>query len=100
MTASIFIHIPSATKRQHGNFLDDECAAYMAQNDRFLVPTIITYQALREHGVKAGMAEDLVAKVCVCVCDRCGCTCLCLALGGETLTAFRPTHAHNRWETW
>lgn len=48
---------------EHGNLLDDECAALMAERGCFLVPTLITYLALQERGIEAGMAPDLVAKV-------------------------------------
>lgn len=48
---------------EHGNLLDDECAAEMASRGCFLVPTIVTYDALRQSGVAAGMAPELVSKV-------------------------------------
>ncbi|KIZ07154.1 amidohydrolase [Monoraphidium neglectum] len=63
---------PSAIKRalqcgvrsiEHGNWLDEECAAMMVERGAFLVSTTVTYAALRRDGVKAGMAEALVAKV-------------------------------------
>ena len=46
-------YMPSAIKRavhcgvrsiEHGNFLDEETAALMAQQGTFLVPTLVTYQ--------------------------------------------------------
>lgn len=63
---------PSAIKRalecgvrsiEHGNWLDEECATMMRERGAFLVPTTVTYAALRRDGVKAGMPAALVAKV-------------------------------------
>jgi hypothetical protein len=65
-------YMPSAIKRaiqcgvrsiEHGNWLDEECAQLMVTRGVFLVPTVVTYDALREEGVGAGMSADLVAKV-------------------------------------
>ncbi len=63
---------PSAIKRaleagvrsiEHGNYLDAECAALMKDKGAFLVPTLVTYAALKRSGVEAGMPAELVAKV-------------------------------------
>ncbi|GBF96931.1 peptidase M38 [Raphidocelis subcapitata] len=63
---------PSAIKRaiecgvrsiEHGNWLDRDTAALMASRGAFLVPTLVTYDALRRGGVGAGMARELVDKV-------------------------------------
>jgi hypothetical protein len=65
-------YMPSAIKRavqcgvrsiEHGNWLDEECAQLMVTRGVFLVPTVVTYDALRKEGVAAGMSAYLVAKV-------------------------------------
>eukprot|EP00879_Flechtneria_rotunda_P019385 GHRR01020362.1.p1 GENE.GHRR01020362.1~~GHRR01020362.1.p1 ORF type:complete len:248 (+),score=86.88 GHRR01020362.1:1943-2686(+) len=48
---------------EHGNWLDQETADMMVNTGAYLVPTTITYAALRREGVAAGMLPDLVAKV-------------------------------------
>tara|TARA_B100001939_G_scaffold337692_1_gene342360 strand:- start:4894 stop:6138 length:1245 start_codon:yes stop_codon:yes gene_type:complete len=48
---------------EHGNFLRPDTARYMAAQDAFLVPTLVTYQALREHGASFGFTEDNFAKL-------------------------------------
>ena len=48
---------------EHGNWLDQQTAELMVEAGAALVPTTITYAALRAAGVGAGMAPDLVRKV-------------------------------------
>lgn len=47
---------------EHGNFLDEITAKEMAAAGAFLVPTLITYQALVEQGEASGFPPALVAK--------------------------------------
>ncbi|XRB06317.1 amidohydrolase [Pycnococcus provasolii] len=48
---------------EHGNLADEEAIADMLAAHAFLVPTIITYERLREEGEQAGMPRELVHKV-------------------------------------
>lgn len=48
---------------EHGNWLDEETAREMAEKEAFLVPTTVTYAALKTGGEAAGMPAALVAKV-------------------------------------
>ena len=48
---------------EHGNLLNEAAAAAMAASDAYLSQTLITYLALRESGIEAGMSAPLVAKV-------------------------------------
>jgi imidazolonepropionase-like amidohydrolase len=43
---------------EHGNFIDDTSVALFTEHDAFLVPTLITYQALDEAGPGLGMSAD------------------------------------------
>ena len=49
---------------EHGNLLDEEAAAVMAEHGAFLVPTLVTYDALARDGARFGLpavsAEKLV----------------------------------------
>jgi imidazolonepropionase-like amidohydrolase len=47
---------------EHGNLLDAETAALLAEGDRFLVPTLVTYDAMQRRGAEIGMAEVSRAK--------------------------------------
>jgi imidazolonepropionase-like amidohydrolase len=42
---------------EHGNLLDRDSAAAMAEADAFLVPTLVTYWAMSQHGESLGMPE-------------------------------------------
>ncbi|HZC73924.1 MAG TPA: amidohydrolase family protein [Jatrophihabitans sp.] len=42
---------------EHGNLLDAETAALMASNGAFLVPTLITYDAMERRGAEVGMPQ-------------------------------------------
>jgi imidazolonepropionase-like amidohydrolase len=48
---------------EHGNFLDDATAPLFAEHDAFLVPTLVTYDALARDGAAAGMPPASVAKI-------------------------------------
>ncbi len=48
---------------EHGNLIDAETAAFMAEKDAFHVPTNITYFALNKHGRKFGLPEVSIQKL-------------------------------------
>jgi imidazolonepropionase-like amidohydrolase len=48
---------------EHGNLLDMSAIRHFKQYDAFLVPTLITYRALAEEGVQAGLPEKMVPKI-------------------------------------
>jgi imidazolonepropionase-like amidohydrolase len=48
---------------EHGNFLDEETAALMAQTGTYLVPTITTYELIGEQGRELGLPESNVRKI-------------------------------------
>lgn len=48
---------------EHGNFASPETLELLKSSGGFLVPTLITYHALKKEGVTNGMAAELVAKV-------------------------------------
>ena len=48
---------------EHGNLLDDESLSLFLEHDAFLVPTLVTYWALKEEGREFGLTEDMWAKV-------------------------------------
>jgi imidazolonepropionase-like amidohydrolase len=47
---------------EHGNLLDAATAALMAEHDAFLVPTLVTYDAMNRRGAEIGMAAVSQAK--------------------------------------
>lgn len=48
---------------EHGNLLDMSAIRHFKQYDAFLVPTLVTYQALAEEGVQAGLPEKMIPKL-------------------------------------
>ncbi|KJC64235.1 metal-dependent hydrolase family protein [Agreia bicolorata] len=48
---------------EHGNLLDDESIALFLEHDAFLVPTLVTYWALKEEGREFGLSEGMWQKV-------------------------------------
>lgn len=48
---------------EHGNLLDEESARLFVEHDAFLVPTLITYQRLKEDGAATGLPEASQRKV-------------------------------------
>jgi imidazolonepropionase-like amidohydrolase len=48
---------------EHGNLLNKEAAEAMAENGTFLVPTLVTYDALTKEGKNEGLTQDMVSKV-------------------------------------
>ena len=47
---------------EHGNLLDAETAQLMAHNDVYLVPTLVTYEAMERRGREVGLTEVGAAK--------------------------------------
>lgn len=48
---------------EHGNFLEDDTAALMAERGAFLVPTLSAYITMWEEGLSIGMPAELHAKI-------------------------------------
>jgi imidazolonepropionase-like amidohydrolase len=48
---------------EHGNLLDASSIDKFLEHDAFLVPTLATYHALAEEGVKVGLPADMHAKI-------------------------------------
>ncbi|GAA4550795.1 metal-dependent hydrolase family protein [Amycolatopsis samaneae] len=48
---------------EHGNLLDDRSVELFAEHDAFLVPTLVTYWALKEEGREHGLPEGSWRKV-------------------------------------
>lgn len=48
---------------EHGNFLDDQTAALMAEQGTYLVPTFAAYEKLYEQGREQGFAAEKLSKL-------------------------------------
>ncbi|RZT41977.1 metal-dependent hydrolase family protein [Cupriavidus agavae] len=48
---------------EHGNLVDTAAARVMAEHGAFVVPTLITYDALARDGARLGLPPDSVAKI-------------------------------------
>jgi imidazolonepropionase-like amidohydrolase len=48
---------------EHGNLIDEETAAMIARSDAYLVPTLVTYEALSEEGDAYGVPENVIRKI-------------------------------------
>ena len=48
---------------EHGNLIDAETAQLIADNDTFLVPTLVTYEALRRDGKTFGFPQVSIDKI-------------------------------------
>ncbi|MFD1560904.1 amidohydrolase family protein [Paraburkholderia silviterrae] len=48
---------------EHGNLVDEATAQVMHEHGAFVVPTLVTYDALAQHGAQFGLPPDSVAKV-------------------------------------
>lgn len=48
---------------EHGNFLDEQTAALIAQQGAFLVPTIVTYEQIAALGATGAIGEKQLAKI-------------------------------------
>ncbi len=47
---------------EHGNLVDDETAAAMARAGAFMVPTLVTYDAMRRLGAQQGLSAQALQK--------------------------------------
>lgn len=47
---------------EHGNLMEAETARFMADHDAVLVPTLVTYLAMRDEGAQLGMADVAMQK--------------------------------------
>jgi imidazolonepropionase-like amidohydrolase len=65
-------YTPQAIKRsisfgvrsiEHGNLIDAETARHVAAHDAFVVPTLVTYEALERDGLALGMPAVSIAKL-------------------------------------
>jgi imidazolonepropionase-like amidohydrolase len=48
---------------EHGNLIDAETARHVAAHDAFVVPTLVTYEALERDGLALGMPPVSIAKL-------------------------------------
>ncbi|WP_313625046.1 amidohydrolase family protein [Achromobacter sp.] len=48
---------------EHGNLVDERVARLMAEKGAFVVPTLVTYEALANEGADYGLPPDSVAKI-------------------------------------
>jgi imidazolonepropionase-like amidohydrolase len=48
---------------EHGNLIDDESIRLLVEQDAFLVPTIITYEAMYEAGAASGLSAGSLEKL-------------------------------------
>jgi imidazolonepropionase-like amidohydrolase len=48
---------------EHGNLIDDEAARAIAAHDGFVVPTLVTYDALGRFGKQFGLPDESLAKL-------------------------------------
>jgi imidazolonepropionase-like amidohydrolase len=48
---------------EHGNLIDADTCAFMADHGAFMVPTLITYEALANEGASLGLPAVSVAKI-------------------------------------
>ena len=48
---------------EHGNLIDQETAALMARAGAFLVPTLVTYEALHREGKQWGLPQVSIDKI-------------------------------------
>lgn len=48
---------------EHGNLIDDRVAAIMAEKGAYVVPTLVTYEALANEGASYGLPADSVDKI-------------------------------------
>ncbi len=48
---------------EHGNLVDAPTARFMAERGAFVVPTLVTYDALANEGKSLGLPDDSVAKI-------------------------------------
>jgi imidazolonepropionase-like amidohydrolase len=48
---------------EHGNLIDEETARLIAEGEAYLVPTLVTYEALSEEGRSYGVPDSVIRKI-------------------------------------
>jgi imidazolonepropionase-like amidohydrolase len=48
---------------EHGNLISEETARLIAEAGAYLVPTLVTYEALSEEGLRYGVPEENIRKI-------------------------------------
>jgi imidazolonepropionase-like amidohydrolase len=48
---------------EHGNLIDEETARLVARSGAYLVPTLVTYEALSDEGSEYGVPETVIRKI-------------------------------------
>jgi imidazolonepropionase-like amidohydrolase len=48
---------------EHGNLIDEETARLIARSGAYLVPTLVTYEALSDEGKDYGVPESVIRKI-------------------------------------
>lgn len=48
---------------EHGNLIDEETARLMREAGAYLVPTLVTYEAISEEGKNHGVPDDVIRKI-------------------------------------
>ena len=48
---------------EHGNLIDEETARLIAEDEAYLVPTLVTYEALSEEGSSYGVPDSVIRKI-------------------------------------
>ena len=48
---------------EHGNLIDEETARLMREAGAYLVPTLVTYEAISEEGKDHGVPDDVIRKI-------------------------------------
>jgi imidazolonepropionase-like amidohydrolase len=48
---------------EHGNLIDEETARLVARSGSYLVPTLVTYEALSDEGKNYGVPESVIRKI-------------------------------------
>jgi imidazolonepropionase-like amidohydrolase len=48
---------------EHGNLIDEKTARLVAQSGAYLVPTLVTYEALSDEGRDYGVPESVIRKI-------------------------------------
>jgi imidazolonepropionase-like amidohydrolase len=48
---------------EHGNLIDEETARLIAEDEAYLVPTLVTYEALSEEGRSYGVPDSVIRKI-------------------------------------
>jgi imidazolonepropionase-like amidohydrolase len=64
-SARAILHALNAGVRtiEHGNFIDNAGATLMASKDAYLVPTLITYEAMHRHAATTGLSKESLEKL-------------------------------------